>query len=91
VPNIYNLSYIFSVLALLGLIPALVALRKGRSTFLWWLFGFSLPIVAIPSVFLVQDLNAKNCPRCVAKIKREWLRCRHCGFDYAAQDDWRIS
>jgi hypothetical protein len=34
--------------ALLGVIPAVIATKKGRSFFGWWLFGVAWVIVALP-------------------------------------------
>jgi hypothetical protein len=38
----------------LGLIPAFVARKKGRSGFGWWLFGFALAIIAIPAILSLR-------------------------------------
>ena len=38
----------------LGLIPATIAYRKGRSFLLWWLYGFLLFIVAFPHAVLIK-------------------------------------
>jgi ABC-type proline/glycine betaine transport system permease subunit len=45
------------VSAILGLIPAFIAWKKGRSSFAFWLFGmlFSI-IIALPfTIFMKQD------------------------------------
>jgi hypothetical protein len=42
--------------ALLGLIPAYVAQKKGRSFGLWWLYGALLFIVALPHAFIMSPL-----------------------------------
>lgn len=49
------------VLMLLGLIPALIAYKKGRNFFDWWFFGTSLFVIALPmSLFLkVQDRQSE--------------------------------
>lgn len=39
---------------LLGLIPAAIASNKGRSFALWWLYGASLFIVALPMALLMK-------------------------------------
>ncbi len=45
-------------LMLLGLIPALIAYKKGRNFFDWWFFGTSLFIIALPmSIFLKTQDN----------------------------------
>jgi hypothetical protein len=41
-------------LALLGLIPAFVAQRKGRSFFEWWLFGTGLFPLALPMAIMLK-------------------------------------
>lgn len=41
----------------LGLIPANIARRKGRSFGLWWFYGAALFIVAIIHVLLIKDNN----------------------------------
>ena len=44
--------------ALLGLIPANIAKRKGHSFGLWWFYGWMLFIVAIIHVQFIEDYNA---------------------------------
>lgn len=43
--------------ALLGLIPAFIAKKKGRNPILWWLFGVLLLIVALPAALLLKPLD----------------------------------
>src|ERR1039457_4859761 len=45
---------IFLLALLLGLIPAVIAQGKGRSFFLWWLYGAALFIVALPHSLLIK-------------------------------------
>jgi hypothetical protein len=87
----YHLLDALFVLALFGIIPALMAQIKGRRTFRWWLFGFVLPIVAIPTIFLAEDLSGKKCSQCAERIRRGAVRCRYCGYEYRSlHDDWQI-
>jgi len=44
------------VLAILGLIPAFLARRKGRSFGTWWLFGATLLPIALPVALLLGPL-----------------------------------
>lgn len=44
--------------AILGLIPANIAQKKGYSFGLWWFYGWMLFIVAIIHVSLIPDKNA---------------------------------
>jgi hypothetical protein len=39
--------------ALLGLIPATIASRKGHSFLLWWFYGWMLFILALPHSILI--------------------------------------
>ena len=45
--------FIFSFL--LGLIPAAIAKKKGRSFILWWIFGTLLFIVALPRSISIKS------------------------------------
>jgi cytochrome c-type biogenesis protein len=48
-------------LAILGLIPALIATRKGRNFFEWWLFGFGLfPVALIMALRLPDQAEPKE-------------------------------
>lgn len=79
--------YTVLVAAAVGIIPALVARNKGRSAFVWWLFGTALALVAIPAVFLVDDLTKRKCRECGESIKRDARRCRYCGYNFAPQGE----
>ena len=83
---------IFVFAVLLGLLPAYIASKKGRSFVGWWIFGFMLLIVALPVALLIKnDLAAlereklkdgnKKCPFCAEFIKAQATVCKHCGRD----------
>lgn len=50
----------FVSLTLLGLIPALIASRKGRNFFDWWFFGASLFPIALPMSILLKPQTAQS-------------------------------
>ena len=52
------LLIVLVVLTLLGLIPAFIAKRKGRSFLTWWFFGATLFPVALPMVWLQEPLES---------------------------------
>ncbi|PJA32322.1 MAG: zinc ribbon domain-containing protein [Zetaproteobacteria bacterium CG_4_9_14_3_um_filter_53_7] len=74
--------------ALLGIIPAVIAQKKGRNALLWWVFGTLLFIVALPVSLLIKPLPpqeaGKKCPKCAEYIKQEALICKHCGSDVSS-------
>lgn len=43
------------VAATLGLVPAFIARRKGRSFVAWWVFGAITWLIAMVAVLLVED------------------------------------
>jgi len=83
------------VAALLGLIPATIAHKKGRRFAPWWLYGFLLFIVALPHALLLKSRleqievqpaarGLKKCPFCAEMIKPDARVCRFCGRDLPA-------
>ena len=79
--------------AAIGLLPAMIAHRKGRPFVLWWVFGAILFIVALPlALYLSPDRIAldaratssgemKKCLHCGELIRTEAKVCKHCGRD----------
>jgi hypothetical protein len=78
-----TITDVLALAALLGLIPAVVAQRKGRSFLGWWIFGFLMLIVALPAAFLVRDTRPR-CSRCAEPVRPDASRCPHCQAEIIA-------
>ena len=68
--------------ALIGLIPAAIAHRKGYDFVAFWVFGAALFIVALPvAICLKRKHNLKEerqCPACAEWVQREAHICHFC-------------
>lgn len=82
---------------LLGLIPAIIAKRKGHSFIGWWIYGILLFIVALPHSLIIkpnrvalerEQLNDgyKKCPFCAEIIKNDAKVCRYCSRELPEED-----
>jgi hypothetical protein len=49
-----ELAQALAVAALIGLVPATIARRKGRDFLAWWVFGMMLFAVALPVALLLR-------------------------------------
>lgn len=68
------------IAALLGLIPAVIAKRKGQSFVTWWIFGGLLFIIALPLAIYQKDRRLR-CPECREIVQADATRCPHCQVD----------
>lgn len=51
---------ILIIIVLLGLIPATIASKKGKSFWIWWFFGMALFIVALPMALIMKSDQEKE-------------------------------
>lgn len=63
---------------LLGIIPAMIASKKGYSFLSWYLYGVLLFIIALAHALLVKDKDARTCPYCAETVKAAAKICKHC-------------
>ncbi len=77
------LIYMIIIAAGIGLLPAYIASRKGRSFLVWWIYGALFFIVALPhSLFLSMEQGSKRCGFCGATSKMSAPYCRKCGYEF---------
>lgn len=76
------------IMLLLGLLPAAIALGKGRNFLLWWFYGTLLlpfaifhAIAARPAERNLVFYGRRYCPHCQLIIDVEATRCEHCQQD----------
>ncbi len=74
----------FFVLLLLGLLPAFIAINKGRNFFLWWFYGTALFVIAIfhaitlkPTAKYLASIDMRYCPECEKIVKIDDPTCPH--------------
>lgn len=64
----------------LGAVTAAIAVRRGRNSFFWWLFGTGVFVLAFPLILILPDKNLKQCPECAESVRKEASKCRFCGY-----------
>lgn len=85
--------WVILFLMAIATIPAYIASQKGRSFFLWWIYGVLLFIFALihsivikPSQKMIAEKamsngELKKCPFCAELVLMEAIKCKHCGSD----------
>ena len=67
---------------MLGLIPALIAKRKGYPFVDWWIRGALIFIVALPWALFMKrrlPLSMMVCPACGNSVSKQAASCPKCG------------
>jgi RNA polymerase subunit RPABC4/transcription elongation factor Spt4 len=70
--------------ALVGILGAVIASKKGRNTFLWGLLCFIFPLLVFVIGFappLLKSGKTKQCPYCKRVLQETDTKCRNCGRD----------
>jgi zinc-ribbon domain len=74
------------LLAVLGLIPAWIASRRGHSFFVFWIMGTLLIFVALPLAFTLPDARPR-CPECAEVVDPDATVCPYCRSPLDDEDD----
>jgi hypothetical protein len=91
--SIGGLFFFFFLLnAVLALIPASIAQKKGRSFAGFWVFGLFFFVIALVVALLISDASEPDagrtaptrvpCPRCAELVAAGAVACRFCGMEY---------
>ncbi len=84
------------IAAIIAILPAYIANSKGRSFFLWWIYGVLFFLFALPHSLLIKTnkrmvhyrqlaQGMRKCMYCAEMIKQEAMICRFCGKGYIEQ------
>lgn len=49
------------IASIIGIIPGIIAQKKGHSFWLWWFYGWMLFIIAIIHVHYIEDKSEAKC------------------------------
>lgn len=81
--------------AVIGVIPAVIANRKGKDFFPWWIYGTLLFPIALIHAIAAKTYHRgielhqasegmRKCPQCAEMVKAEAKICRYCQRDLPA-------
>ncbi len=78
---------VIAALALsLGLLPAYIAFRNGRSMLRWWIYGTLLFPAAFVHALLLGRMSMGACPYCRSNVDRSADYCKRCGYEFRSSE-----
>ena len=73
----------FILIAVAGIVGAVLARPKGRSPILWFILCAMVPLLVIAVLMLPSVIArgfTKKCPHCAEIIKEDATVCKYCGM-----------
>ncbi|NLK00580.1 MAG: zinc ribbon domain-containing protein [Clostridia bacterium] len=70
---------------ILGIIPGMIARKKGRSFLGWYIYGVLLFIIALPHSLIMK--SRYQCPYCMSNIDPKAVVCPKCARDIGQEDN----
>ena len=58
--------------ALIGVIPGMIAQKKGHNFFVWWFFGAMMFIFALPAALIVKPNQFRQRPKPLLDKYKTW-------------------
>lgn len=77
-----TIVYIIIVAVVLGLVPAFMAGRQGRSFVKWWIYGALAFPAAIVHALVLNPGHVVKCPFCGGMTNVGKGYCRRCGYEF---------
>ncbi len=77
--------FIVFVAVIAGALPAIIAYKKGRSFFRWWVYGALLFPAALPHALFIGtsvDIGTRKCLYCHTQVRLDKPHCPKCGYEF---------
>ncbi|MBE7413717.1 MAG: hypothetical protein HS130_00220 [Deltaproteobacteria bacterium] len=84
----HTIALIVIIAVSLGIMPAFIAMQKGRSFLIWWVYGTLAFVIAMPhALFLDRGLRfvgggTRTCGFCRMKVSISAAHCPRCGHEF---------
>ena len=84
--SIIEYIFIAAVAVSLGLLPAYIAFRNGRSMLRWWIYGAFLFPAAIVHALMLGRMSMGRCPYCRSTTNMNADYCKRCGYEFSSSE-----
>lgn len=71
------------IAAAAAVLPAYIASTKGKSFFLWWIYGtVLLPVAFVHAIIIGNFGGSKQCRYCRTMVGAHHANCPRCGYEF---------